>query len=50
MLVERARVVRGLRGADAPAALAAAGIDGRRRPETLELVELVRLADVFASA
>lgn len=34
----------------APAALARAGIDGARRPETLQLVELARLADVFASA
>ena len=32
------------------AALAAAGLDGRRRPETLQLEELARLADVFASA
>jgi 16S rRNA (adenine1518-N6/adenine1519-N6)-dimethyltransferase len=32
------------------AALAAAGLDGRRRPETLQLVELARLADVFTSA
>jgi 16S rRNA (adenine1518-N6/adenine1519-N6)-dimethyltransferase len=31
-------------------ALAAADIDGQRRPETLQLVELARLADVFASA
>ena len=31
-------------------ALEAAGLDGRRRPETLQLVELARLADVFASA
>jgi hypothetical protein len=31
-------------------ALAAAGVDGRRRPETLQLIELARLADVFASA
>jgi len=30
--------------------LEAAGIDGRRRPETLHLTELARLADVFASA
>jgi len=29
--------------------LAAAGIDGRRRPETLHLTELARLADLFAS-
>ncbi len=33
-----------LRPADA---LARAGIDGRRRPETLEIEEFVRLADVF---
>lgn len=37
-------------GTSAPEALARAGIDGRRRPETLQLVELARLADVFASA
>jgi 16S rRNA (adenine1518-N6/adenine1519-N6)-dimethyltransferase len=36
------------RQADARAALAAAGIDATRRPETLHLVELARLADVFA--
>jgi 16S rRNA (adenine1518-N6/adenine1519-N6)-dimethyltransferase len=35
------------RQADAKAALAAAGIDATRRPETLHLVELARLADVF---
>jgi len=29
------------------AALHAAGIDGRRRPETLDIVELVRLSDAF---
>ena len=38
------------RGTEAGAALAAAGIDGRRRPETLQLTELTRLADYFASA
>ena len=32
-----------------PAVLALAGIDGRRRPETLRLDELARLADLFAS-
>jgi 16S rRNA (adenine1518-N6/adenine1519-N6)-dimethyltransferase len=32
------------------AALDAAGIDPRRRPETLQLTELARLADYFASA
>jgi 16S rRNA (adenine1518-N6/adenine1519-N6)-dimethyltransferase len=31
-------------------ALAIAGIDGRRRPETLAIPELVRLADAFAGA
>ena len=31
-------------------ALSRAGLDGRRRPQTLEMVELARLADVFASA
>jgi 16S rRNA (adenine1518-N6/adenine1519-N6)-dimethyltransferase len=30
-------------------ALARAGLDGRRRPETLEIAELVRLADVYAT-
>jgi 16S rRNA (adenine1518-N6/adenine1519-N6)-dimethyltransferase len=34
----------------AATALAAAGLDGQRRPESLQLVELARLADVFASA
>lgn len=38
------------RGTDAEAALAAAGIDPTRRPETLAVDELARLADVFASA
>jgi len=33
----------------APAVLALAGLDGRRRPETLDLDELARLADLFAS-
>jgi 16S rRNA (adenine1518-N6/adenine1519-N6)-dimethyltransferase len=35
------------RGADAAAVLDAAGIDHRRRPETLQLEELARLADLF---
>jgi 16S rRNA (adenine1518-N6/adenine1519-N6)-dimethyltransferase len=35
---------------EVPVALEAAAIDGMRRPETLQLVELARLADVFASA
>lgn len=38
------------RHADAASALAAAGIDPQRRPETLQLAELARLADYFASA
>jgi 16S rRNA (adenine1518-N6/adenine1519-N6)-dimethyltransferase len=38
------------RGLDAVDVLARAGLDGRRRPETLQLVELTRLADVFVSA
>jgi 16S rRNA (adenine1518-N6/adenine1519-N6)-dimethyltransferase len=37
------------RGADAAGVLAAAGVDRMRRPETLQLDELARLADVFAS-
>jgi 16S rRNA (adenine1518-N6/adenine1519-N6)-dimethyltransferase len=37
-------------GADPARALAAAGIDARRRPETLEIVEIARLADIFAGA
>jgi 16S rRNA (adenine1518-N6/adenine1519-N6)-dimethyltransferase len=35
---------------EAAGALASAGIDPRRRPETLQLTELARLADYFASA
>lgn len=31
-------------------ALAATGIDARRRPETLEVIEIARLADTFATA
>ena len=38
------------RHAEAASALAAAAIDTRRRPETLQLTELARLADYFASA
>jgi 16S rRNA (adenine1518-N6/adenine1519-N6)-dimethyltransferase len=37
------------RGAGAGPALAEAGIDPRRRPETLQLEELARLADFFAA-
>jgi 16S rRNA (adenine1518-N6/adenine1519-N6)-dimethyltransferase len=37
------------RGVDARAAIADAGLDGQRRPETLQLTELARLADRFSS-
>jgi 16S rRNA (adenine1518-N6/adenine1519-N6)-dimethyltransferase len=37
-------------GGDPARALAAAGIDPRRRPETLEVIEIARLADTFAAA
>jgi 16S rRNA (adenine1518-N6/adenine1519-N6)-dimethyltransferase len=37
-------------GRDSARALAAAGIDPRRRPETLEVIEIARLADTFAAA
>jgi 16S rRNA (adenine1518-N6/adenine1519-N6)-dimethyltransferase len=37
-------------GVDAATALTSAGIDPRRRPETLEIVEITRLADTFAAA
>ena len=39
----------GVKNVDPSAALAAAGIDPRRRPETLQLTELARLAECFAS-
>jgi 16S rRNA (adenine1518-N6/adenine1519-N6)-dimethyltransferase len=39
-----------LKRVEAGAALSSAGIDPRRRPETLQLTELARLADYFASA
>lgn len=38
------------RGRSATGVLEAAGVDGRRRPETLQLAELARLADYFSSA
>jgi 16S rRNA (adenine1518-N6/adenine1519-N6)-dimethyltransferase len=34
--------------AAAPAVIAGAGVDGRRRPETLQLTEIARLAEAFA--
>ena len=37
-------------GAHATPSLTAAGIDPRRRPETLEVIEIARLADIFAAA
>jgi 16S rRNA (adenine1518-N6/adenine1519-N6)-dimethyltransferase len=37
------------RGVEAAPLLAAAGLDGHRRPETLDVGELARLADVFTS-
>ncbi len=37
-------------GVSAAEALSVAALDGQRRPETLQLVELAQLADVFASA
>ncbi|MGH9330387.1 MAG: 16S rRNA (adenine(1518)-N(6)/adenine(1519)-N(6))-dimethyltransferase RsmA [Vicinamibacterales bacterium] len=36
------------RGREAAATIAAAGLDGRRRPETLQLSELARLAAIFS--
>jgi len=48
----RKTVANALKGFDrtAPAVLAAAGIDGRRRPETLQVSEIARLAELFAAA
>lgn len=37
-------------GVDAATVLAGSGIDPRRRPETLEVIETARLADAFAAA
>jgi 16S rRNA A1518/A1519 N6-dimethyltransferase RsmA/KsgA/DIM1 with predicted DNA glycosylase/AP lyase activity len=36
-------------GREAISALSAAGLDARRRAETLQLTELARLAEVFAA-
>ena len=49
-LMNALRAYASSRGAEPGAALAAAAIDPRRRPETLQLTELTRLADYFASA
>jgi 16S rRNA (adenine1518-N6/adenine1519-N6)-dimethyltransferase len=47
----RGSVQAGGRGFVAPAdALARAGIDGSRRPQTLEIAEFVRLSDIFTAA
>lgn len=47
----RKTLANALKGFDvtAPAVLALAGLDGRRRPETLDLEEMARLARLFAS-
>jgi 16S rRNA (adenine1518-N6/adenine1519-N6)-dimethyltransferase len=49
MLANALRGFAELHDVDPSATLAAANIDGRRRPETLQLAELARLADVFAT-
>ena len=47
----RKTLTNALKGFDptTPAVLALAGIDGMRRPETLQLEEMGRLADLFSS-
>ena len=49
-LANALRPVAAARGADAGVVLARAGLDGRRRPETLDLAEFARLAAAFAPA
>jgi len=49
MLTNAIRVHAGLDPRGAAQVLARAGLDGRRRPETLHLTELARLAQVFSS-
>jgi 16S rRNA (adenine1518-N6/adenine1519-N6)-dimethyltransferase len=49
MLTNAIRVHSGLAPAQTAEVLARAGLDGRRRPETLHLTELARLAQVFPS-
>jgi 16S rRNA (adenine1518-N6/adenine1519-N6)-dimethyltransferase len=49
-LLNALRPFAALRGQDGRGALAAADIDPARRPETLQLAELARLAEFFASA
>jgi 16S rRNA (adenine1518-N6/adenine1519-N6)-dimethyltransferase len=48
-LVNALRPFATARGVEPRAAVERAGLDGTRRPETLQLTELARLADVFAS-
>jgi len=49
MLANAIRVHAGLTADQTAEVLARAGLDGRRRPETLHLTELARLAQVFPS-
>jgi 16S rRNA A1518/A1519 N6-dimethyltransferase RsmA/KsgA/DIM1 with predicted DNA glycosylase/AP lyase activity len=49
MLLNALRPFADSRNQEAAEALAASGIDGRRRPETLQLTELARLAEFFGS-
>jgi 16S rRNA A1518/A1519 N6-dimethyltransferase RsmA/KsgA/DIM1 with predicted DNA glycosylase/AP lyase activity len=37
-------------GMDPSGCLARAGIEARRRPEALEVIEMARLADIFATS
>jgi 16S rRNA (adenine1518-N6/adenine1519-N6)-dimethyltransferase len=50
MLANALRLHAGLAPTQAAEVLARAGLDGRRRPETLHLTELARLAQVFPSS
>jgi 16S rRNA (adenine1518-N6/adenine1519-N6)-dimethyltransferase len=49
VLANALKPVAAARGVPVGQILRVAGVDGRRRPETLQLSELVRLAEVFAS-
>ena len=49
-LANTLKAVAGADGLEIAAVLAAAGIDGRRRPETLHLVEYSALADAWQAA
>jgi 16S rRNA (adenine1518-N6/adenine1519-N6)-dimethyltransferase len=50
MLTNAAAAMAAPGGPEPRSAIERAGLDGRRRPETLTLVELARLSDVFTSA